>query len=145
MSLDLQDLVNDRPLGKTLNRLQSHGQLFDQLRQALRIAPVSGQEGLNDEGESVEMNTLQRDVQAFTEQVRARPDYSTIGQVGTATITLTVTDSGGERAKRSFTLTVNGGEPPRITAQPQSTTATIGWAHLRMRADHPPHFRQEGR
>jgi len=77
LRLDLQDWVNDRPLGKTLNRLQSHSQLFDQLRQALRIAPLSGQEGLNHEGETIEMRTLQRDVQAFTEQVRARPDYST--------------------------------------------------------------------
>ena len=77
LRLDLQDLANDRPLAKTLNRLESHSQLFDQLRQALRIAPLTGQQGLNHEGESVEMNTLQRDVQAFTEQVRARPDYST--------------------------------------------------------------------
>jgi hypothetical protein len=74
---DLQDLVNDRPLGHTLNRLQTHSQLFDQLRQALHIAPVAGHQGLNHDGESIEMKTLQREIQAFTEQVRARPDYST--------------------------------------------------------------------
>jgi len=73
---DLQDLVHDRPLGHTLNRLETHRQLFDQLRQALRIAPVTAHQGLNHDGESIEMKTLQREVQAFTEQIRARPDYS---------------------------------------------------------------------
>ena len=77
LALDLQDLVNDRALGHTLNRLQTHGQLFDQLRESLRIAPVTGHQGLNHDGESIEMKTLEREVQAFTEQVRARPDYST--------------------------------------------------------------------
>jgi len=74
---DLHDLVSDRPLGHTLNRLETHSQLFDQLRQALHLAPVNGHQGLNHDGESVEMKTLQREVQAFTEQVLARPDYAT--------------------------------------------------------------------
>ncbi|MGO9203551.1 MAG: transposase [Limisphaerales bacterium] len=74
---DLQDLVKDRPLGHTLDRLQSHSQLFDRLRQALHLAPVTGHQGLNHDGESVPMQTLQREVDAFTQQVRARPDYST--------------------------------------------------------------------
>lgn len=77
LGLNLQDLTNDRPLGKTLNRLENHGHLFDQMRQALHLAPVTGHQGLNHDGESIEMKTLQREVQAFTEQVRARPDYST--------------------------------------------------------------------
>lgn len=77
LGLDLKDLVNDRPLGHTLTRLETHAQLFDQLRQALRLAPVSGHRGLNHDGEGIEMKTLQREVQTVTEQVRARPDYST--------------------------------------------------------------------
>lgn len=76
LNLDLKDLVNDRPLGKTLNRLENHAQLFDQLRQALHVAPVSGHKGLNHDGEPIEMKTLQREVQAFTEHVRARADYA---------------------------------------------------------------------
>ena len=74
---DLQECVNDRPLGHTLNRLENHSQLFDQLRQALHLAPITGQQGLNHDGEVIEMNILQREVESFTEQVRARPDYST--------------------------------------------------------------------
>ena len=77
LGLALQGLVNDRPLGHTLNRLETHSQLFDQLRQALHIAPLTGHQGLNHDGESIEMKTLQQEVQAFTEQVQARPDYST--------------------------------------------------------------------
>ena len=61
----------------TLNRLETHGQLFDQLRLALQIAPVSGDQGLNHDGETVDRRVLQHHVQAFTEEIRARPDYST--------------------------------------------------------------------
>jgi hypothetical protein len=77
LASDLQDLVNDRALRHTLNRLQTHGQLFDQLREALHIAPVTGHQGLNHDGEPIEMKTLEGEVHAFTAQVRARPDYST--------------------------------------------------------------------
>jgi len=77
LRLDLQDLVQDRPLRHTLSRLENFSQLFDQLRQALRIAPVSGDQGLNHDGEPIPMKTLQQAVQALSEQVRARPDYST--------------------------------------------------------------------
>jgi hypothetical protein len=74
---DLHDLVHNYPLKHTLNRLETHGQLFDQLRHALQIAPLSGDQGLNQDGAAVEMKTLRHHVQAFTQQVRARPDYST--------------------------------------------------------------------
>jgi hypothetical protein len=75
--LDLQGLVHDYALKHTLNRLETHGQLFDQLRHALQIAPVSGDQGLNHDGEAVDMKILQHHVQAFTQEIRTRPDYST--------------------------------------------------------------------
>jgi hypothetical protein len=77
LGLDLQDLVRDRPLGHTLNQLTKLSQLFDQLRDQLRIAPPTASQGLNHDGEPVEMKALQRAVETFTEQVRARSDYST--------------------------------------------------------------------
>jgi transposase-like protein len=70
-------LVHDYPLKHTLRRLGEHGQLFDQLRQALQIAPLNGDRGLNHEGEPVAMKTLQQQVEAFAQQVRTRPDYLT--------------------------------------------------------------------
>jgi len=76
LGLDLQDLVKDRPLGHTLNRLENYCQLFDQLRQTMHIAPVTGHQGLNHDGEPIEIKTIQKEVQAFTEKIRARADYS---------------------------------------------------------------------
>jgi hypothetical protein len=74
---ELKDLAHDYPLKHNLSRLRTYGQVFDQLRQALRMALVNGDGGLNDEGEALEMKTLQQHVQAFVAQVRARPDYAT--------------------------------------------------------------------
>jgi hypothetical protein len=77
LGLDLQDLVNDRPLNHTCKRLEIHAEVFDQMRQALRLTTRDSNQGLNHQGESVEMNVLQQNVQNFTDQVRLRPDYST--------------------------------------------------------------------
>lgn len=75
LDLDLRDLVSDRPLGHTLDRMETYLQPFEQLRQILRIAPVNAREGLNHAGEPLEMQTLELQVQQFVAQVRARPDY----------------------------------------------------------------------
>jgi len=74
---ELRDLIHDYPLKHTLNRLEIYSQVFDQLRRALRMAPLDGDRGLNHEGEAVEMKTLQQQVQNFVEAVRARSDYPT--------------------------------------------------------------------
>jgi len=73
---ELKPLVHDYPLKHNLSRLETYGLIFDQLRQALRMAPVKGEGGLNHPGEPVEMKTLQLQVQAFAAHVRARPDYA---------------------------------------------------------------------
>ena len=44
---ELKPLVHDYPLKHNLSRLETYGQIFDQLRQALRMAPVKGEGGLN--------------------------------------------------------------------------------------------------
>lgn len=77
LARELRRLLQDYPLKQTLKRLEAHSRLFDQLRQALRMAPVDGDRGLNHEGEAVEMKTLQQQVKAFAAQIRARPDYPT--------------------------------------------------------------------
>lgn len=76
LALELHDFLHDYLLNKTLNRLETYSQLFDQLRHALRMAPIDGDRGLNQEGQALEMKTLQQHVQTFAGQVRARPDYS---------------------------------------------------------------------
>ena len=77
LALDLQDLVRDQPLKHTLNRLENHSQIFDQLRRALHLAPPTGEQGLNHDGESIPMQTLRREVEAFAKQIQTRSDYST--------------------------------------------------------------------
>ena len=77
LALALHDLVRDYPLKKTLDRLETLSQVFDQLRHALRMAPINADRGLNHEGEALPMKTLQQQVETFAGQVRARSDYPT--------------------------------------------------------------------
>ena len=60
-----------------LDRLETDCPIFDQMRQALQIAPLTpASQGLNHDGEKVEMNKLQFQVNAFVAQIRARPDFA---------------------------------------------------------------------
>jgi hypothetical protein len=76
LDLDLHDLVADRALANTLDRMETYIQPFEQLRQTLHIAPANAPEGLNHSGEAVDMKALEQQVQQFVAQVRARPDYA---------------------------------------------------------------------
>jgi hypothetical protein len=76
LGLDLQDLIKDRPLHLTCKRLEIHAQVFDQMRQALRLTTSDSHQGLNHQGEAVEMNVLEQNVQNFINQVRLRPDFA---------------------------------------------------------------------
>lgn len=76
LSLDLRKLADDRALEHALDRLETDCPIFDQMRQALQIAPLTpASQGLNHDGEKVEMNKLQLQVNAFLAQIRARPDF----------------------------------------------------------------------
>ena len=77
LGLDLQALVQDRPLKATLTHLETKIKVFDQLRQIMRIAPVTARQGLNDAGEAIDLPSLRKRLQTFTQQVRARADYAT--------------------------------------------------------------------
>lgn len=76
LSLDLRKLADDRALKHALDRLETDCPIFDQIRQALQIAPITpASQGLNHDGEKVEMNKLQLQVNGFLAQIRARPDF----------------------------------------------------------------------
>jgi hypothetical protein len=78
LALDLRELVADRAVEHALDRLETDGPIFDHMRQALRIAPLTPKShGLNHDGEPVQMETLQLQVNAFVAQMRARPDFLT--------------------------------------------------------------------
>jgi len=76
LDLDLLDLVSDRPLGRTLDRMETKIQLFEQLRHIMRIAPAHPCQGLNHAGEVVDMKDLEQQVHQFAAQVRARSDFA---------------------------------------------------------------------
>ncbi len=57
--------INDRNLKTIVNKMEEKAQIFDQLRDAMRIAVTDGKKGLNDDGENVDINTIQEAVTNF--------------------------------------------------------------------------------
>jgi hypothetical protein len=57
--------VNDRNLKTVVSRMEEKVQIFDQLRDAMRIAVADGKKGLNDDGENVDMKTIKEAVTNF--------------------------------------------------------------------------------
>jgi len=57
--------INDSNLKTTVGRMEEKVQIFDQLRDAMRIAVSDGKKGLNDDGENVDIKTIQRAVTTF--------------------------------------------------------------------------------
>jgi hypothetical protein len=57
--------LNDRNLKTIVSRMEEKTQIFDQLRDAMRIAVSDGKKGLNDDGENVDIKTIQSAVMIF--------------------------------------------------------------------------------
>jgi hypothetical protein len=57
--------INDRNLKPIVSRMEEKAQIFDQLRDAMRIAVSDGKKGLNDDGENVDIKTIQKAVTIF--------------------------------------------------------------------------------
>jgi hypothetical protein len=66
-------LGNDPGLRKTLDQLHWRSIVFDRLRTAMRIAPVDGPHGLNDEGSPEPIGTIRQAVQRFRRELTADP------------------------------------------------------------------------
>jgi hypothetical protein len=56
------DVIDDPDFETTVEELRWRCNLFDQLRQAMRIAVTGGRDGLNDEGEMSEMDSIRKGV-----------------------------------------------------------------------------------
>lgn len=65
--LDLKDLATDTILSRAVTEIQSKAEVFDRLRDAMRIAVAAdGQHrGLNDDGEGAQIKTIEEGVEAF--------------------------------------------------------------------------------
>jgi len=58
-------VLGDESFCKLLPHLQTKIEYFERLREALRIAPLDGKNGLNDDGGNVDMQYIKKQVQAF--------------------------------------------------------------------------------
>jgi uncharacterized protein YbaR (Trm112 family) len=87
LSCDLETIFNDKILRRTLTEIEPKLQVFDRLRDAMRIAPKSGSEGLNCDGVEDDIQTIEGNVHQFRQQLMDDPacaneDYQkTIDQI----------------------------------------------------------------
>jgi hypothetical protein len=70
------EVIGDADLEKSVKELRWRCRLFDQLRQAMRIATVAGKDGLNDNGQVVEMDSIREGVGRFRNRLDTGPQLS---------------------------------------------------------------------
>ena len=63
--LDLEKIIKDRTLWKTVSEIEEKITVFDKLRTAMRIAATSSRHGLNDEGQKGNIRTIEKRVKTF--------------------------------------------------------------------------------
>jgi len=75
LSCALQKLSADRGLQKKIESIEGKIAVFDRLRDAMRIAPLDGSDGLNSGSELVPMEPIKNAVQQFRQEIISRSDY----------------------------------------------------------------------
>jgi hypothetical protein len=73
---DLSDVMNDKSLWKSVDRIESEIEIFEKLRNAMRIAPKTSKRGLNSEGSSVSIGTIEKGVNKFRKKIVSTKGYS---------------------------------------------------------------------
>ena len=76
LSCELEPIFNDKILRRTLTQIEPKLQVFDQLRDAMRIAPKSGSEGLNCDGADDDIQIIEGNVRQFRQQLMDDPMYA---------------------------------------------------------------------
>lgn len=76
LHVDLKKIMGDSKLWKTVELLERKIIVFDKLREAMRIAPKSGGEGLNDEGGKGHIRTIEKRVMKFRAWMTSRKDHA---------------------------------------------------------------------
>ena len=74
--LDLEKIIRDRTLWKTVSEIEEKITVFEKLRKAMRIAATSGRQGLNDEGQKGNIRTIEKRVKTFRAWLTRHKDYS---------------------------------------------------------------------
>ena len=73
--LDLEKIIRDRTLWKAVSEIEEKITVFEKLRKAMRIAPTSGRQGLNDEGQKGNIRTIEKRLKTFRAWLISRKDY----------------------------------------------------------------------
>ncbi len=61
----VNEVLHDQPLERAVNRLIERAQVFDRLREVMRIATQDSKKALNDNGDTVSMTTIEEALTAF--------------------------------------------------------------------------------
>jgi len=72
---DLKNIMKDRRLWSAVEQIEKKIIVFEKLRKVMRIAPTSGQAGLNDEGQKGSIRTIEKRVQTFRSWMTGRKNY----------------------------------------------------------------------
>jgi hypothetical protein len=75
LSCDLMTVVSDQVLRRTMTRIESKIKIFDELRDAMRIAVKAGSQGLNAD-DNTPIHTIEKRVQDFRKRLTDNPQYS---------------------------------------------------------------------
>jgi len=65
----IKQVMDDQVLKKSANRLDEKAEVFNALREALRIALPDGKSGLNDDGDDTDMKTIKEKVEEFRKEL----------------------------------------------------------------------------
>jgi len=73
----LRKLMDDKVLWKTIQALEPKIDVFEKLRDAMRIAPTDGTRGLNHDGMETPIESIEQNVKAFRRWLTATDAYTT--------------------------------------------------------------------
>jgi hypothetical protein len=74
---DMENIMADKVLWETVDKIKPKIEVFDKLRDAMRIAPVSGKRGLNHDGMESKIGSIEQRVKKFRLWLTSRKDYAT--------------------------------------------------------------------
>ena len=73
---EINPLVKDQDLKQSLKMIESKIETFEKLRNAMRIAPQEGKQGLNEDGLDEDIHTIKNRVQLFCDDIRSNLELS---------------------------------------------------------------------
>jgi len=74
LSRDLKIVASDASLRQTMQEVKQKAAVFDELRDAMRIAPKSGRDGLNCDAMDNDIQTIEKQVNAFCRNLREKAE-----------------------------------------------------------------------